>query len=180
MQLYGDARRPICPELMWALPLHHLQVSPVPKVSSMHACSVASDFATPRTVAHQAPLSMGVLRQEYWSRLPFPSPGDLPDPEVKPGSSALQANSLPLSHLPSKHNLSYLQDGVVIQPHSPVRPTLPGFHWYLLVILSEVATCGNLFVNAKSWPTADWWLRFSGRDLAISVLTSSPRDSDAH
>ena len=38
----------------------------------------------PRTVAHQAPLSMGFSRQEYWNGLPFPSPGDLPDPGIKP------------------------------------------------------------------------------------------------
>ena len=50
--------------------------------------------ATPWSVACQAPLSMG-QRQEYWSRLPFPSPGDLPDPGIKPGSPALQADSLP-------------------------------------------------------------------------------------
>ena len=52
-------------------------------------------FATPHTVAYQAPLSMGFFRQEYWSGLPFPSPGDLPDPGIEPGSPALQADSLP-------------------------------------------------------------------------------------
>ena len=52
-------------------------------------------FVTPWTVAHQAPLSMGFSRQEYWSGLPFPSPGNLPDPGIKPGSPALQADSLP-------------------------------------------------------------------------------------
>ena len=46
------------------------------------------------TVAHQAPLSMGFSRQEYWSGLPFPSPGDLPDPGIEPRSSALQADTL--------------------------------------------------------------------------------------
>ena len=46
-------------------------------------------FVTPWTVAHYAPLSMGFPRQEYWSGLPFPSPGDLPKPEVKPVSPAL-------------------------------------------------------------------------------------------
>ena len=50
---------------------------------------------TPRTLAHQAPLSMGFSRQEYWSGLPFPSPGVLPDPGIEPGSPALQADSLP-------------------------------------------------------------------------------------
>ena len=47
------------------------------------------------TIAHQAPLSIGFPRQEYWSGLPFPSPGDLPDPEIEPRSSALQVDSLP-------------------------------------------------------------------------------------
>ena len=45
-------------------------------------------FATPRTVAYQAPPSMGFSRQEYWSGLPFFSPGDLPHPGIKPGSPA--------------------------------------------------------------------------------------------
>ena len=51
-------------------------------------------FATPRTVAYQTPPSMGFSRQEYWSRLPFPSPGDLPDPGIEPRSPALQGDAL--------------------------------------------------------------------------------------
>ena len=47
------------------------------------------------TVTYQTPLSMGFSRQEYWSGLPFPSPGDLPDPEMARGSPALQADSFP-------------------------------------------------------------------------------------
>ena len=47
------------------------------------------------TVASQAPLTMGFSRQEYWSGLPFPSPGDLPNPGIKPRSPRLQADSLP-------------------------------------------------------------------------------------
>ena len=54
-------------------------------------------FATPWTVAYQASPSMGFSRQEYWSVLPFPSPGDLPDPGIEPRSPALQAY-YPLSH----------------------------------------------------------------------------------
>ena len=53
-------------------------------------------FVTPWTVAHQAPLSMESSRQEYWSGLPFPSPGDLPNPGTEPGSLVLQVDSLPL------------------------------------------------------------------------------------
>ena len=52
-------------------------------------------FATPWTVAHQAPLSMGFLRQEYWSGLPVLSPGDFPDPGIETGSPTSQADSLP-------------------------------------------------------------------------------------
>ena len=46
------------------------------------------------TAVHQALLSMGISRQDYWGGLPFPSPEDLPNPRIKPGSSALQADSL--------------------------------------------------------------------------------------
>ena len=63
--------------------------------------SVVSDSETPWTVAHQALLSMEFSRQKYWSGLPFPSPGDLPNPGMEPGSPALQADSL-LSESPEK------------------------------------------------------------------------------
>ena len=52
-------------------------------------------FEAPRTVAHQAPVSMRFSRQGYWSGLSFSSPGDLPDPGIEPGSPALQADALP-------------------------------------------------------------------------------------
>ena len=58
-------------------------------------------FATPWTIAHWASLSMGFSRQEYQNGLPFPPSWDLPDPGIKPGSPALQADSL-LSELPGK------------------------------------------------------------------------------
>ena len=56
-------------------------------------------FVTPWTVPYKAPLSMEFSRHEYWSGLPFPSPGDLPHPGIKPGSPTLQAEALP-SELP--------------------------------------------------------------------------------
>ena len=62
-------------------------------------CSVAKLCQTlcyPRTVVHQAPLSMGFPMQEYWSMLPFSSPGDLPGPGIKHRSPSWQADSLPL------------------------------------------------------------------------------------
>ena len=58
-------------------------------------------FASPWTVTHLAPLSMGFSRQEYWSGLPFPSPEDLSNPRIKLGTLALQADSL-LTEPPGK------------------------------------------------------------------------------
>ena len=55
------------------------------------------------TVAYQNPPAMGFSRQEYWNGLPLPSPGDLPNPGIKPGSLALQADALP-SEPPGKLN----------------------------------------------------------------------------
>ena len=55
---------------------------------------MSDSFMTPQTVACQTPLSMGFPRQKYWSELPFPSPGDLPNPGIEPTSPALQADSL--------------------------------------------------------------------------------------
>ena len=63
-------------------------------------------FATPWTVAYQAPPSMGFSRQEYWSELPFPSPGDLPNPGIEPRSPAFQADAL-TSEPPGKPLLTY-------------------------------------------------------------------------
>ena len=61
----------------------------------MKVTQLCPTLATPGTVANQAPLSMGFSRQEYWSGLPFPSPGDLPNPGIEPKSAALQADSFP-------------------------------------------------------------------------------------
>ena len=69
-------------------------------VSLLLACVLAESpshvqlFGTPQTIAHQAPLSIGSSRPEYWSGLPFPSPGDLPDPGIKPVSPALAGGFL--------------------------------------------------------------------------------------
>ena len=65
---------------------------------------MSDSFASPWTVAREAPLFLGFSRQEYWSELPFPSPGDLPDPRIKRGSPALQVvfaytGMYPLEHI---------------------------------------------------------------------------------
>ena len=68
---------------------------------------VSHSFATPTPVARQVPLSMGFSRQEYWSGVPFPSPGDIPDPGIELVSPTLQADSLPLSHQGSPQSIDY-------------------------------------------------------------------------
>ena len=73
---------------LYSLPLSH-QGSPFTSFRSDQSLSRVRLFVTPWTVARQAPLSMGFPRQECWSGLPFPSPGDLLDPGIKPESSAL-------------------------------------------------------------------------------------------
>ena len=75
----------------------------------------------PLTVAHQAPLSMGFSRQESWSGLPFPSPGDLPDPGFEPGSPALQMESLP-SDLRGKPAFKYVSDGASLVAQQVKNP----------------------------------------------------------
>ena len=82
-------------------------------------------FATLWTVACQAPLSRGFSRQEYWSGLPFPSPGDLPKPGIEPGSPALQADALS-SELPGKlQNLIYIDININIWIYL--------YNWYIYI-----------------------------------------------
>ena len=80
-------------------------------------------FATPRTVAYQAPPSMGFSRQAYWSGLPFPSPGDLPDPGIEPWSPALQADAL--TSEPVCHTLTLISHGCTCVPHPEAPFHLP-------------------------------------------------------
>ena len=103
---------------------------------------------TPWTIAHQAPLSMGFSRQEYWSGLPSP-PEDLPHPGIEPTSPALQADSLPLSHQGS-HTCLYLF-AIVPQFLSSLfcysysflfmHFSLGSFCWYMLVFTDFFCWC---------------------------------------
>ena len=103
------------------------------------ALSLVRVFVTPQTVACQAPLSMEVFRQEYWSGLPFPPPGDLPDPEIEPMSllsSALAEGSNPslphcrqilyqLSHQGSPRILKWVIPSPVDLPDPGIEPGSP-------------------------------------------------------
>ena len=85
-------------------------------------------------VTYQAPLSMGFSRQEYWSGLPLPSPGDLPDPGTEPGSPALQADSLP-SEISEKSQWVNNNDSLCsFQTRTDVHPILP----FCSVSISEI------------------------------------------
>ena len=75
----------------------HIQVQKARVCMLVHFSRVQL-FVILWTIVHQSPLSMGFSRHEYWSGLPCPPPGDLPDPKIKPESAALQVDSLPLSH----------------------------------------------------------------------------------
>ena len=85
-------------------------------------------FATPWTVAYQAPPSMGFSRQEYWSGLPFPSPGDLPDPGIEPWSPAFQADTL-TSEPPGETLVEYKSQ----RNFQGCRGLAPQYQWWPLV-----------------------------------------------
>ena len=86
-------------------------------------------FATPWSVAHQAPLSLEFSRQEYWSGLPFPSPGDLLDPGIEPQSPTLQADSL-LSEPPGNPFIAPSTTHVcACVLHIPITVLCPGGPW---------------------------------------------------
>ena len=91
------------------MPLSQTSTMCIPRVVKDSLLSCVRPFATPWTAAHQAVLSMGFPRQECWNGLPFPSPEDLPNPGIEPGSPASQADSLP--------------------PELPGKPQGDGVHW---------------------------------------------------
>ena len=92
---------------------------------NVHRLVVSDFFATPWTVACQASLSLGFSRQEYWNGLPFPSPGDLPNPGFELGSPTLQADSLP-SEPPGKP-LNTLERMIIVEKEWKVKIRSGGF-----------------------------------------------------
>ena len=85
--------------------LYDLQAESFLKKRKWSRLVVVQLFVTPWSVAHQAPPSMEFSRQESWNGSPFPSPGDLPNPGIEPGSPTLQADAL-LSEPPGKPQVS--------------------------------------------------------------------------
>ena len=114
------------------------------------SCSVMSDPETPWTIAHQAPLSMKLPRQEYWSGLLFPSPGDVPDPGIKPSSPILQADSL-RSKPPEWRTNAPLEEHASGIKDRNLRKTINKYRW-LFHDHSQVQSSWNCFQfvhNAK-------------------------------
>ena len=117
-------------------------------------------FATPWTVAGQAPRSMEFSRQEYWSGLPFPSPGDLPHTGIEPGSPTLQADSSP-SEPPGKpiiHSYIYVHTCVSDRIHRYISistfillSNLSSHQYLQFIQFSPFPFCNSLFWQWGSW-----------------------------
>ena len=112
---------------------------------------MSDSLATPWTVAHQGPLSVGFLRQDYWSGLPFPSLEDLPDLGIEPESPALQADSLLMSHWrsPSLKRNMYKTETII-------SSYCIGLLWGINEIIH--VKCLALFWNVMKFPTC--WLLY--------------------
>ena len=152
------------------LPVGSIQILFPPR-SEVNSHSRVRLSATPWTVAHQAPPSLEFSRQEYWRGLPFPSPGDLPDPGIELGSPALQADALELYHLSHQESTSHLggilvstkqlQDIVMYILWGGTKTLSQGFtivSWLLLplsphLLPSQISKCLNfpLGTQGKSW-----------------------------
>ena len=105
--------------------------------------------ATPWTIAHQAPLSMGFSRQEYWSGLPFPSAGDLPDPRIEPRSPHCRQTFSPLSHQGNpKRCLIW---------NSPSYPKLFFLSFFPCNLLSEEVVYSNVFFLSFFFTILYWF-----------------------
>ena len=93
----------------------------------LFSCSVLSEsFVTPWTLAHQAPLSMGILQAKYWSGLPCPPPGNLPDPGIEPASPALaETDEFFTTEPPGKHPLPPDRIGLNYCPKPPIQRPIP-------------------------------------------------------
>ena len=102
-------------------------------------CSDVSDSVAPWTVAHQAPLSLGFSRQDYWSGLPFPPPGGLPDPGIGPTSlvSPALASGFFTTLLPGIHNIS--QGSMTNQSIFPAEPQISSIAGFQVTLTNRAS-----------------------------------------
>ena len=115
------------------------------------------------TIDCQASLALESYRQEYWSGLPFPSPGDLPHPGIKPGSPTLQADSLP-TEPPGKPSIKYLL-GLYSAPDTMLSDNL-----YTVVDLSSQHTTIQNWPSSLPTSAGSWKKQESSRETSISAL----------
>ena len=130
-------------------------------------------FVTPWTVVHQAPLSMGFSRQEYWSGLPFPSPGELPDPGIEPRSPILQTDAL-LTELCGKPVSKGLRSIRVIQDQPILK--ISAFWQSLELCFNTWVLSFNIFLNRDpslfTLPQLDWGVKIY-KSWNCSLLTKT-------
>ena len=124
----------------------------------MHCAQLCLTLATPWTVARQAPLSMGFSRQEHWSGLPCPSPGELPDPGVEPTSPALQVGSLLLVHPGGSQGVSGPSISESPSDHNghQAAPSVQAHHATSLGPLKTGMRCRGAWPEAPSRDTQSW------------------------
>ena len=137
-----------CPLSRWCHPTisssvipfsYHLQAFPASKWKWVKSLSRVWLFATPWTVADQTSKSMGFSRQEYWSGLPFPPPGDLPNPGIEPGSPALEADAL-----------TFEPPGKVFSNESVLRIRWPKY-WSFSLSMSPSSEYSGLISFRMDW-----------------------------
>ena len=159
---------------------------------------VVSGSETLRTIACQAPLSLGFSRQEYWSGLPCPPPGDLPDPGTEPRSPALQADSLP-AELPGKPHGGPAAAAKLLQscptqwdpidsspPGSPVPGILQArtLEWVAISFSKagkwkvKVKSLSRVRLSATPW-TAPHQVALSSVQFSLSVVSDSLRSHES-
>ena len=109
---------------------------------------VNPSFMNPWTVTYQAPLSMEFFSQECWSGLPFPSPGDLPDPGIEPGSPSLRADTLP-SKPPGKPPHLHISLGILQIQHNVAEKN--SWTYYIIEFPNSWDAKENGLIFSKSW-----------------------------
>ena len=129
-----------------------------------------SDSATPWIIVHLAPLSMEYSRQEYWSRLPFPAPGDLPQPGIEPHLFHLlhwQANSLPLQKPIIVLLVTCCKHVLTVYDFSLFSKHLFIFFFFLLLFNSFIRIIFGLVTEKPPWHSSSSF----GISVACSLLT---------
>ena len=153
----------------------------------MKSLSCVQLFATPWTAANQAPPSMGFSRQEYWSGLPFPSPGDLPNPGIEPRSPTLQADAL-TSEPPGKPNL--LTVSLFIVSLRDILCLMGSLYFWELILFSHFLKLlaipflqpdrTGLEIGPQQWSCGWKSLNLLGTPLHFPIWVSSPLPNSLH